>query len=76
MEKEKNSSFRLSSSNFVSIKNWDRKTYQKNALTAFLGGYITSMSGIPILELIGGALMIIGIILEMVWIYKKIKESK
>lgn len=76
MEKEKFSSFRFSPSKFVSIKSWDRKTYQKNALTAFLGGYVASISGITILGYIGDTLMLIGVILEIVWIYKTIKEKK
>ena len=61
---------------FVSMKEWGRKEYGKNAIIGLLGGYIASISGILIIEVIGDVLMLVGLILGLVWIYKTVKEKK
>jgi len=60
---------------FLSMKDWSVKDYKKNALLGILMGIVGNMSGIIFVEIIGGVLFLVGIILGVIGIYKAIKEK-
>jgi hypothetical protein len=71
-----NKKFMENKKKFLSMKDWGPKDYKKNALLGILMGIIGNMSGIIFVEIIGGVLFIVGIILGIIWIYKTIKEKR
>jgi len=58
------------------MKNWNRKDYGKNAVTAILGGVVCNFSGIIIIGVIGDVLFVFGLILTIIWLYKKISNKE
>lgn len=82
MENQKPKSFKLSSNSenpfkFRSMKTWTLKDYNRNAITYFLLGWIASnYGGILIIQVAGDVLMVAGIVLEIVYWYKRIKEKR
>lgn len=61
---------------FLSMKDWSVTDYKKNALLGALMGVVGNMSGIIFVEIIGGVLFLVGIVLGVIGIYKAIKEKK
>jgi Na+(H+)/acetate symporter ActP len=61
---------------FLSMKDWGTKDYKKNGILGILMGIIGNMSGIIFVEIIGGVLLIVGIILLIIWVYKFNKDKK
>lgn len=61
---------------FLSMKDWSVTDYKKNAFIGVLMGVVGNMSGIIFVEIIGGVLFLVGIVLGVIGIYKAIKEKK
>ena len=61
---------------FLSVKDWSRNDYGRNAITGLLGGAIVGSSHIVIFSVIGDLLVLLGLICGVVWIYKSISGRK
>ena len=62
---------------FHSVKDWTRKDWGKNALTAILAGVAFSMFNVGIVfRIILDFVMLFGVICFVVWIYLGIRKPK
>ncbi|OGI73009.1 hypothetical protein A3D42_03045 [Candidatus Nomurabacteria bacterium RIFCSPHIGHO2_02_FULL_41_18] len=60
---------------FLSFKQMTRKDYGRNAITGLLGGYVLSIAGYPLFEVIGSIVALLGLICGLVWLYRTITKK-
>ncbi|KND49533.1 MAG: hypothetical protein AB203_00430 [Parcubacteria bacterium C7867-008] len=60
----------------LSVKDWTRNEYGRNALIALLGGLVLNMSGYTIGEVFGSILALLGFGLGVIWAYLKISKKE
>lgn len=60
---------------FGSFKNMSRKDFGRNAIIGILGGGVVGMNGIPIIEVIGSILSLLGFTYGVIWLYRLITHK-
>lgn len=63
-------------SGFLSMKDWTKADYGRNAITGLLGGAIIGKSSFIIFATVGDLLFLLGALCGVVWIYKLFAERK
>lgn len=61
---------------FISFKDFNRRQWGKNAIIGLLGGGVLGMSGILLVEIIGGIVSLMGVICGIIWIKKIVGKEQ